>query len=141
MIDGFDMQLGKIPSRDFLLAALAKAYDIHSDEINLQYLHNFDLSAPARNLFCLVTENDENDQFPVLLTLSSCETELDNDTTTIASKLSDALKISAPISNKSIYDDGTMLMISGFEPPKLVILREEYDKILGKNKYFLESYD
>lgn len=142
MIDGFDIQLEKATSKEELLTALSNAYGISNDEINLQYLERYDLNAPVRKLFCLVTEGEGGDGgFPVLLTLSSCDTERDENEVTIASKISNSLGISCLISSGRPYDDDTRLLICGFEQPRLVLIIEEYDKLLDRSNYFLKDYE
>ncbi len=138
----FDIQLEKSTSQEELMTALSRAYSIPTDEINLQYLDKYDLNAPDRKLFCLVTEGDGGDAgFPVLLTLSSCEADLDENEVTIASKISDALGITCLISSEHEQDDDTRLLIRGFEEPKLVIVCEEYDELHDRNNYYLKDYE
>lgn len=141
MIDGFDIQLEKVASKNELMQALSCAYGIPNEEIDIQFLETFDLEAPVRRLFCLVTEGEGGDGgFPVLLTLSSCEIEQDENEISIASKISASLGISCLIASGHAHDDDTRLLMCGFEKPRLVLIIEEYDESHHRTQYYLKDY-
>jgi hypothetical protein len=130
--------LGGEVSPNALKLALANAYGIETDEVNLQYQDKFDLSAPERRLFCLVNKSDGG-EFPALLTLSSCETDSNDDNLAIASKISQSLGVICLISSGRLYDDDTKRLVNGFEEPRLVLVREEYDEVLEQSVYYIDG--
>lgn len=137
MVNGFDIELTRKVSGEALKMALAAAYAIESDDIDLQYQGSFDFDFSQRKLFCLVNEDDS--EFPVLLTLSF-DTEFDVNIVVVASSLSKTLGCDCVIPSGSLLDDDTRLLVRGFEDPKLVIYRETYDPLLGRNRCYLEDY-
>lgn len=139
MNDLFDMLIGGKFPRERLLATLGKVYGIPLSDINVQFADQFDMSCQVRRLFCYVVESD-NDPFPVLLTLSYSDIESDYNSTAIACKLSHALGCSGLISGDR-PDDNTFFLINGLEPPKLVIVYEEFNEVLQRTDYILQNYD
>lgn len=140
MVDGFDILLAERASREALVAALAFAYDLDKEEIDLQCQGALDACAPERSLFCLVHDG-EGGEFPVLMTMSSCEAATEADRITVAAKLTDRLGIRGLISSDDNFDDDSRILIDGFNPPQRVIVREEYNEVLKQTDYFLERYE
>lgn len=142
MTDVFDVQLEKVPSEDALRKALASAFDFSDDEIDIQYLDRYDSTAPERKLFCLITEGEVGDGgFPTLLTLSLQEERQLESEVAIASKISESLGMACLISSGSLYDDDTRLLIRGQEPPKLVLVCEDYDEFNAQYSHYLKELD
>lgn len=138
MIDGFDILLAEHTSREKLMEALAFAYGIGKEEIDLQYFGALDASAPERCLFCLVHEW-EGGEFSVLLTIGSCETAAQADHISVASKITQRLNIRGLISSEDDFDDDCRLLLEGSNAPQRVRVREQYNEALNQTYYFLEE--
>ncbi len=127
MIDCFDIRIEKKASSIELTAAIASAYNLQMNQVNLQYHDAFDYSAPKKPLLCIVMV-EGNQPFQTMLTLDEFDCDSDIDIPTIASKISYSLGCDALIHSDIPYDDEAMLYISGHKAPKLVLVYEERDE-------------
>ncbi len=139
MIDYFEFYLQKKVDSPMLIAAISDAYNLNYDQVSLHTMEPADFDLPLAKLVCFVFATG-NEPFQTLLALNRFNGGVDKSTTSIATRLSHLLGCDILIPDAIPFDDETMLYLSAYSTPKLVLVYESRDESGGRVSFEIDDY-